>query len=84
VTSGVSVTSFNVSLSDAAKVYVGGIVRVHNDDYSIDSGNDGVEVLTVVGTLITVKSTLGFTPSVGQKVDFVGFVSDEGQPYAWV
>ena len=84
VTSGVSGTQFNVSAPDAAKLYVGSLVRIHNADYSIDSGNTGVEVTAIAGTLITVETSLGFTPAAGQKIDFVGFVSDEGAPYAWV
>jgi hypothetical protein len=80
VVSGVSNFSFNVSLSDAAKFVVGLPVRVHNDSYSIDSGESTIKVTSVVGTLITVNKTLGFTPSAGQKVDLIGFI-DSGKPY---
>ena len=84
VTSGVSATSFNVSLLDAAKLFVGSLVRIHNDDYSIDSGVDGTKVTAIAGTLVTVEDDLGFTPSASQKVEFVGFKIDEGQPYGWL
>jgi hypothetical protein len=84
VTSGVNATSFNVSAPDAAKLFVGSLVRVHDTDYAIDSGVDGTKVLSIAGTLVTVEDSLGFTPAASQKVEFVGFVSDEGAPYGWL
>jgi hypothetical protein len=84
VTSGVNSTSFNVSLGDAAKLFVGSLVRVHNEDYSIDSGVDGTKVTAIAGTLVTVEDDMGFTPAALQKVEFVGFVSDGGAPYGWL
>jgi hypothetical protein len=84
VTSGVSETVFNVSLLDAAKMYVGSIVRVHNDDYSIDSGDVVIRVTDISGTQITVDTDLGFVPASGQAVDLIGFTSDNGKPYVWL
>lgn len=87
VLSGTSTTIFTVSLSDAALVFVGSFVRVHSDDFTTDSigdiNDDDPEVTDVdLGTgVITVDSSLGFTPSAGQKVDLIGFVQDDGLPY---
>lgn len=81
VVSGVSTTEFTVSALDATKVFNGAFIRVHNSDYSIDSGD--VEVTSVAGVNIIVNTDLGFTPSAGQLVDLVGFI-DEGEPYRWL
>jgi len=84
VVTGISATQFTLSVSDAAKVFVGSIVRVHSEDYATDSGQlVSKKVTNVTGTTITCQD-LGFTPSAGQKVDFIGFISDEGIPYVWV
>ena len=83
VVSGVSSTQFNVSAPDAAKLFVGSPIRVHSDDYTIDSGERAKKVTDVTGTLITCTD-LGFVPSLSQKIDLVGFVSDEGAAYAWL
>jgi hypothetical protein len=84
IVTGISTTQFTVSAPHAAKLFVDGIVRVHSDDYTIDSGRKGIKVINITGVTITVETGLGFVPSAGQKIDFVGFVSDEGQPYGWV
>ena len=83
IVTGISATQFTVSAGDAAKLFVGSIVRVHNVDYSVDSGVEGKEVTDITGVTITVES-LGFTPTAGQKINLVGFVSDFGEPYAWL
>lgn len=83
VTSGVSATQFNVSLLDAAKLFEGALIRVHSDDYSVDSNTNIIKVVSIVGGLITCDD-LGFTPSLNDKIDLVGFVSDEGAPYVWI
>lgn len=78
VTSGVSNTSFNVSLSDAAKIPPGAVIYVRNTDFSLFSPE--VQVTSVVGTLVTVAEDLGFTPALNQRVELVGFL-DGGGPY---
>lgn len=71
VTSGVSALSFNVAIGDAPKFNVGAKILIHNNSYSILSPE--VSVLSVLGTLITVDSSLGFTPAFGQSVELIGF-----------
>lgn len=84
IVTGISSTQFTVSIGDAAKLFVNGIIRVHSSDYTIDSGITGIKVTDITGVTITVASSLGFTPAVGQKIDLVGFASDSGAPYAWI
>jgi hypothetical protein len=83
VVSGTSSTIFDVGLGDVSKFFVGSLVRVHNQDFSVDSGNTGKKVTNITGTTITVED-LGFTPSASELVDLIGFAIDEGQPYAWL
>jgi hypothetical protein len=78
VTSGVSLTEFNVALLDAADIRIGATVYIHNMDYSIESNK--VEVQAVVGTLVTVNASLGIVPAAGQFIEFFDF-PDGGSPY---
>lgn len=81
VASGSSSTSFDVSSGDVSKFFVGAIIEVHTEDYSVVSPE--VEVEDITSTTITVDKDLGFTPSPSMKVDFIGF-ADEGDPYRLV
>jgi hypothetical protein len=81
VVSGTSSTVFDVGAGDVAKFWVGGIVAVHSADYAAYSGES--IVTNIAGTTITVETALGFTPSAGQKVTFIGFSADETQTYRW-
>lgn len=81
VVSGASSTQFNVGISDVSKFWVGGLVVVHDADYTVTS--DEVAVTNIAGTTITVGTALGFTPSAGQKVTFIGFSADETQTFRW-
>jgi len=76
VVSGISDTQFTVSVSDAAKVQVGGFVIIHNTLWSTVS--DEAKVADVTGTTVTLETSLGFTPSAGQFVDLVGFPDNPG------
>lgn len=74
---------FEVSALDADKFFVGTLVRVHNEDYSVDSGLDGIRVTAVSGTTITLANSLGFVPTAGLKIDLIGFAEDRGECYVW-
>ena len=78
VTSGTSGTQFSVGAGDVDKFTVGCVVEVHSADYSVVS--EETKVSDITGTTITVEADLGFTPSSGQLVDFIGF-KDGGLPY---
>lgn len=81
VTSGSSATQFSVGGGDVSKFQEGFPILIHNANYSTISNE--VKVLSVAGTLVTVDSSLGFTPSAGQKVEFLGF-ADGGGPYRFI
>ena len=78
VTSGVNATSFHVGSGDAAKFAAGQFILIHNVDYSTLS--DEITVLSVVGTLITTTTSIGFTPDNTMQVELIGF-ADGGGPY---
>lgn len=70
--------TFTVSSDDSSKLFAGGIIEVHNSDYS--NVSEG-KVDSIDGTTVTLKKDLTFTPSVNDKIELVGFASDEGKPY---
>lgn len=80
ITAGTSATVFTVGLGDVSKFLVGAILYVHDDDYTNRSPN--VEVLSAdAGTgVITVSSSLGFTPAAGMLAELIGF-ADHGAGY---
>ena len=82
VTSGASVTKFSVGLGDISKFFVGAQISVHNDDYS--SVSPDVYVESIVGTTITTRTSLGFTPTSSYLVDLIGFSADEGPAYRYL
>ena len=79
VTSGASSTVFDVD--NPGLFFVDGLVRVHTEDYSVDSPK--VTITDVTGSTITVDKDLGFTPAAGYEIDLIGFASDEGAPYTF-
>ena len=82
IASGASSTVFDVGSSDISKFYANGVIRVHNSDYSVDSGD--VKIESISTNTITVKTDMGFTPSASLKVDLIGFSSDNGKPYLYL
>lgn len=53
-------THFVVASGDVSKFTIGGAIRVHNPDFSNDSGE--IKVLGISGTTIQTNVTMGFTP----------------------
>ena len=82
VATGTSDTVFDVVSGDEIYLFDGCVIRVHNADFTIDSGD--IFVKTVIGTTVTTTVTLGFTPSAGQIVDLIGFAIDRGGSYRWI
>lgn len=78
IVSGASTTIFDVGPGDVGKIFVGSIIKVHNEDFT----NDSPEVLVndITGNTITVNGSLGFVPSAGEFIELVGF-PDKGLPY---
>lgn len=81
ITSGTSVTQFDVGAGDIGKFFVDGFVSVHNDDFTMLSPDRVITDIT--GTTITVGATLNFVPASGYKVDLIGF-PDHGSSYRWI
>ena len=71
-------STFTVSSSDAAKLFAGSIVEVHNSNYANASES---EVSSVDGTTVNLKTALSYTPTTNDNIQLVGFVSDSGKPY---
>jgi hypothetical protein len=85
IVTGVSTTEFTVAPADIGKFIVGFPVRVHNTDFTIDSGDVLITVTAVdVGlNKVTVSTSLGFTPAAGQKVELIGF-ADSRPGYRYI
>lgn len=81
IVNGNSSTSFDVSVSDALILFKDSVIRVHNTDFSNDSGQ--VKIESIVGQTITCKD-LGFTPSSLDIISLIGFISDKGSPYSQI
>lgn len=71
-------STFTVSSGDAAKLFAGSIIEVHNSDYS---NADEAKVESIVGTTVTLENALDFTPSASDKIQLVGFADNNGKPY---
>lgn len=70
------IDAFSFTVAEPSKFVVDGILKVHNDDYTIASPE--VKIVSVIGTTITVAASLGFTPSTGQLVELIGFLDSKG------
>lgn len=78
VLTGISQLQFTVSAGDIGKFSINQPILIHNQDYSIFSAECIVD--TIIGTTITLKTALGFVPTVGEKVELIGYI-DGGGPY---
>lgn len=75
--------SITLSPGQSAKVFIGSLIRVHSVDYSFDTGLKPISVYDIIGdTIYSYDLTTPASP--GDKVDLIGFVSDNGQPYVWL
>jgi hypothetical protein len=87
VISGVSQTQFYVSLSDSIVLNIGLPVMIHDQFYNDVSNQVNVTAVNLSTGLVTVKSDLGFIPSAGMLIEYVGFKdysstgSQTGGPY---
>jgi hypothetical protein len=83
VVAGVSATQVTVAPGDIGKFFIGSVVRIHNDDYTIDSGVTGLKVTSISGNDILIEDC-GFVPDNTMSIDLIGFSSDNGKPYVWL
>jgi len=72
----------NVDVDLPSRVFIGSVVRVNNADYTNHSQE--VTVDNIVGSTITFNEPLNYTPGIGDKLELIGFVSDEGLPYRYI
>jgi hypothetical protein len=56
-------------------------VLVHNLDYSNQSIVTEVLSIDLLNAELTLADDLGYLPLIGDSVELIGFVSDEGIPY---
>lgn len=77
VVSGISQTEFTVG--DPSIFFVGAIIEIVNSDFSQQSGE--LTVTGILGNNITVGSDIGFIPNSNNRVEGIGFASDEGDRY---
>lgn len=82
VVSGLTQTKFEVDPSDTDKFRVGCVIRVHNEDWTDDSGDIVVSAVNIDDTIETATAT-GFTIDTSHQVELIGF-KDGGQPYRWL
>ena len=78
VVSAVNDTSFDVDSGDVQYFPEGTEVRIHNTDFTNDSGE--LTVVSVAGTTVTVSASMGFTPTAGDVVENMNF-ADGGKTY---
>lgn len=81
IVSGTSQTVFTVSAPDALHVQNNLRIIVRNSSFSILSPES--KVLSVIGTVVTVETPLGFTPAAGQFLELGGF-ADGGASYRFL
>ena len=81
VVSAASQTVFDVSVGDAAKLFVGSLVKISSTDFSLESPE--AEVTNITSTTITIDTATGFTIVAGMRIDLVGFVVDSGKAYRY-
>lgn len=70
-----------IKVSDVSLFFVGSLVLVHNLDYSNQSIVTEVLSIDLLNAELTLADDLGYLPLIGDSVELIGFVSDEGIPY---
>lgn len=78
IVSGISQTQFTIDNANLPDVAVGYLVFIHSNDFALES--ETTIITDITGTTITVNKPLGFTPSLDQKIELLGFF-DQGRPY---
>ena len=83
VVSGLSVTQFEVSPSDISKFFVGSVVLIHEASWTYESPEVTVTAVDTALNIVTVGATLGFTPTLNDEIELIGF-ADEGGAYRFI
>lgn len=77
-----AVTSNQVIEVNPVNLFVGAFVEVHSSDFA--SISQEVQIDDITGNVITFSEALNYLPSIGDKIDLIGFKSDEGLPYRYI
>ena len=77
----VQIDSSSFEVDQPSRIFAGSLVQVHDATYN---NKEEKEVESVVGSVVTLKENLSFTPSAGFLVDRIGYVSDKGSAYLYI
>lgn len=72
-----------VPTGDIGKFFVGSVIRVHDWEFTLDSGDVRVTAVDPTGSVIDVGESLGFVPTGGEYIDLIGF-PDQGGAYRFI
>ena len=75
--------TFTVTSSFVSKLFVGAFVEVHKSDYTNKSEGKIASITSTGGSTETVvlEEDLSFTPASLDRIQLIGFSSDQGKPY---
>ncbi len=77
-TSGISDMEFEVAASGIDRFQIGLPVLIHNSDFSVISAEANVLSASTATNIVTVESSLGFTPTAGNIIELIGFADGGG------
>jgi len=81
ITNAISQTVLQVN--DASKLVVGSFIVVNSKDYSRDSFGKKLKIDSIVGNQVTLNTSIGFLPLVGDLVNNSNY-QDDGTPYVFI
>jgi hypothetical protein len=81
ITNAISQTVLQVN--DASKLVVGSFVVVNSKDYTRDSFGKKLKIDSIVGNQVTLNTSIGFLPLVGDLVNNSNY-QDNGTPYVFI
>ena len=70
--------TFTVDPADISKFLVGAVVLVHEPEWVEYSGEVKIASVDLLTYTVTVDQSLGYTPSAGDLVEFIGFADGGG------
>ena len=81
ITNAISQTVLQVN--DSSKLVLGSFIVVNSKDYSRDSFGKKLKIDSIVGNQVTLSSSIGFLPLVGDLVNNSNY-QDNGTPYVFI
>ena len=74
-----AVTDASTIEADPTNLFEGATILVHDDTYS--NVSQEVIISQIAGSVLILSEPLSYLPSIGDKLDLIGFKSDSGDPY---